>query len=388
MQDEGERIALPQYRWADSLRAVGEPGSVRPAFQPIVDLRRGFVVGYEMLARFTGPPDAPPDVWFDQAAKHGIADELEARLVRTGLEARSALPANCFLTINIGPSSLDSPQVQAALAGHGRLHGVVIELTEHSRADDEMLEHNLRALRERGAMIAIDDVGAGYSGLQRIVRLRPEFVKIDRSLVTGLHADAAKREMVESLGAVANRIDAWVVAEGIEETAELEALMRLNVPLGQGFALARPEPTMKGPAIGLTSWIQERRDEDGRSGRRGWILTDRTPLLHDSWEINVRQRLREEPATRHLPVVDERGRPVGLIARDRYARGEGALTAPLSALAGEDPAHLARRAMARSPETRFDPVLLCDEVGRYVALIEIDGLIEVLVERHPDPERV
>lgn len=370
--------------WAEALVRVGEPGAVRPVFQPIVDLRRGVVTGYEMLARFTGPPMAPPNEWFAQAAAHGLAPELEARLIGLGLDARQALPENTFLTINVGPESLDTPEVQAALAQHHRLHGVVIELTEHTRVEDDVIAESLPPLRARGAMIALDDVGAGYSGLRRIGSLRPDFVKIDRALIEGLHSDPAKREMVESLGAVANRIDAWVIAEGIEERTELEALMRLGVPLGQGFGLARPELTMIGPSVALTSWMRERAAATNAESRL--LRRDVEPVPAESWIVASRLRFREEPQTRHLPVVDERGRPVGIVARGRDTAGDGTLASPLRALQVENPAHLARRAMARSPQHRFDPVVCCDETGRYLGLIEIEALVEVLAERLGEPE--
>lgn len=366
--------------WAGALdRAVAEAGAVRPFFQAIVDLRRGVISGYELLARFVGPPEATPDVWFAKGATHGVGVELEARMVRIGMESRAALPQNCFVTINVEPDSLLKPEIQEAFAMHQRLHGVVIELTEHSRADDEAIAAVLPELRARGAMIALDDVGSGYSGLRRIGTLRPEFVKIDAALVTGLDEDAARREMVESLGAVANRIDAWVVAEGVETAGELEALGTIGVPLAQGFLLSRPQPAMVELTADVSDRIRSRhyaRDDGALPGR--WSLCD--PLNLGSWEVEVQRRLREEPGVGHLPVVDRRGRPVGVVSRSRYLSGDRALTKPLCALSGESPAQIARRAMSRPAETRLDAVLCCDETGRYVASIEIAQLVEVLAE--------
>jgi EAL domain-containing protein (putative c-di-GMP-specific phosphodiesterase class I) len=381
-RDGSDHAAVPPDQWADALLRARRPGAVRPVFQPIVDLRRGVVCGYEMLARFVGPPEASPDVWFRRAGEHGMAIELEAKMVKVGLEARESLPDNCFLTINLDPASLPDPQVQAALAHHKRLHGVVIELTENSRADaDEILER-LAEIRSRGAMIAIDDVGSGYSGLLQIGVLRPEFMKIDRSLIAGLQDDPAKQEMVESLGAVANRTDAWVVAEGIEGTAELETLMGIGVPLGQGWALGRPEPAMTGPEVELSAYIRQhsRPDEDEQPPR---LWRDLAPLYLDRWKIDVGRRLREDPDTDHLPVTDDRGRPVGIVSRARHRSGNGELVSPLCALDGEDAAALARRAMARPRESRFDPVICCDDTGRYLGPIEIERLIEVLAAKRP-----
>jgi EAL domain-containing protein (putative c-di-GMP-specific phosphodiesterase class I) len=333
--DDRDSRVVPEV-WAAALdRAVAEPGFVRPFFQAIVDLRRGVVCGYELLARFVGPPDAAPDVWFARAAAYGIGVELEARMIRIGMESRAALPQNCFVTINVEPGALLQPEIQAAFAMHQRLQGVVIELTEHSRADDEAIAAVLPELRARGALIALDDVGSGYSGLRRIGTLRPEFVKIDSALVAGLDEDAARREMVESLGAVANRIDAWVVAEGVEKTAELETLGAMGVPLAQGFLLSRPQPAMIGPRVEMSDWITR------RHGARGvGVLQDRwserAPLNVDTWEVEVQRRLREEPGVGYLAVVDLRGRPVGVVSRSRYLAGDRALARPpLRAQRGE-----------------------------------------------------
>jgi hypothetical protein len=224
-------------------------------------------------------------------------------------------------------------------------------------------------------MIAIDDVGAGHSGLRRIANVRPHFVKVDRDLIGGLDDDAARREMVESLGAVANRIDAWVVGEGIERAAELDALMRLRVPLGQGFALGRPEPVMGGAAAGLGDWIQEH-EAVSVAGERLWH--EQPPLAFENWVVEARRRLGEEPGIAFLAVVDELGRPLGLVSRARFVAGDQRLTPPLCALAEERPAALAGRAMARPLETRFDPVLCCDPAGRYLGPIEIERLVEAL----------
>src|SRR6185312_5306930 len=99
----------------------------------------------------------------------------------------------------------------------------------------------LSKLRERGAHTAVDDAGAGYSGLTQILAVRPQFLKLDRALVAGVHVDEAKRAMIQMLGELAGRLDAWLVAEGIETESELRTLAQIGVPLGQGYFLARPE---------------------------------------------------------------------------------------------------------------------------------------------------
>ena len=149
----------------EDLDAVIAGGGVRSEFQPVIDLARASVVGYEALARFDGPVSSPLP-WFEAAQLHGRLVELEAAALRSALEAHAILPTNTFLTVNIGPASIDTPLCRAVWADFPALGGVVIELTEHERIDSyTALEPALDRLRAAGALLAIDDAGAGYAGL-------------------------------------------------------------------------------------------------------------------------------------------------------------------------------------------------------------------------------
>lgn len=203
-------------------------------FQPIVDLRRGAVAGYETLVRFDGPVRAGPDRWFAEAARRGRQSELDHAVVERALALRSSLPRNTFLTINIEPESLHDRRVLQLLCDHD-LRGVAIEVTEH-RALDELgpVRAALDRLRTAGALLAVDDAGAGYAGLQQILAMRPQILKVDRSLVEGIDTDEAKAALLEMLGVFAGRIDAWVLAEGVETRGEALRCASLGVPLAQG----------------------------------------------------------------------------------------------------------------------------------------------------------
>src|SRR3954463_3029906 len=233
--------------WSEALeRVLADPERVRPLFQPIVDLDRGVAIGYEMLARFVAPIDAPPPLWLAEADRRGLGSRLEAMLVESGLSALDWVPDNCFLTINVSPRALGSTELAAVLASRESLEGVVIEVTEQAVVEDYIhFDYVLRSLRAAGAAIAVDDAGAGYASLQHIVALRPQFVKLDRWLVADLEHDEAKLAVIEALGTFCSRIDAWMVAEGIERPEEVAALQRLRVPLAQGYWLGMPAPAME-----------------------------------------------------------------------------------------------------------------------------------------------
>jgi EAL domain-containing protein (putative c-di-GMP-specific phosphodiesterase class I) len=150
------------------------------------------------------------------------------------------------VTVNVSPSGLLSDDVMQALDAD--LTDVVVELTEHEAADAPELAVRLEELRRRGARIAVDDAGAGHAGLQQVMRVRPDVIKLDRALVHGVAGDPARAALIECFVAFARRTGAEVCAEGIESLEDLRALAALGVHLGQGYGLARPAPGWSGVA--------------------------------------------------------------------------------------------------------------------------------------------
>ena len=186
-------------------RAVSGEG-LSSQYQPIIDVERGTVVGFEALARFRDYPVCDSETWFAAAREHGQLARLAAAALRSALRSRDSLPANSFLTVNLGPDVLDDPEVREALTSQQTLAGLVVELTEHARVDSyAALEPAIERLRSAGAMLAIDDAGSGYAGLTHLLSLRPDIVKLDRVLVSGLQRDEAKRTLVEMMGVLAGR---------------------------------------------------------------------------------------------------------------------------------------------------------------------------------------
>ena len=120
---------------------------------------------------------------------------------------------------------------------------IVLELTEHTRIDDyPALLEALDELRQHGVRIAVDDAGAGYAGLQQILGLRPDIIKLDVDLTRGIDTDPVRRALAACLVRFGEDTNSVIVAEGIETAAELETLRQLGVPWGQGYLLARPGP--------------------------------------------------------------------------------------------------------------------------------------------------
>ncbi|MGZ4541745.1 MAG: EAL domain-containing protein, partial [Mycobacteriaceae bacterium] len=186
--------------WPSLLRSALTGEGVASAYQPIVDITRATVVGYEALARFPGYPISDPERWFDAAERHGCGAALQAVALRCALAERTALPPNCFLSVNIGPEVLSSPKVREVWGDVGDMSGVIVELTEHTRIDSYgELQADFARLRAAGALLAVDDVGSGYAGLTHLLALRPEMIKLDRALIDGIDRDEAKRGLVEMI---------------------------------------------------------------------------------------------------------------------------------------------------------------------------------------------
>ena len=221
------------------------------AFQPIMDLRTGSVAGYEALSRFDDVHKRPPNVWFAQAHRCGLGYELEAKALALAL-AVPGRPAGAYLTVNLSPSALTSEAVARVLPE--RLDDLVIEITENQvLTDDPKISAALRDIRGRGARLAIDDTGSGYAGLTQVMRLAPDVIKLDRSVVAGVAGDPVKAALIESFVRYAREIDADVCAEGIEELDDLARLADLDVAYGQGYGLSRPAPPWAGLAEQATA---------------------------------------------------------------------------------------------------------------------------------------
>ena len=213
-------------------------GSIVPVFQPVLELATGRVAGYEALARMPGGPFRPPDQWFNQAHRAGLGAALEAAALKAALAAPER-PPRTFLSLNVSPGALLSQEVRDVLPED--LSGIVIELTEHELfSTEDSLDRELVALRARGARIALDDAGNGYAGLQQIIRVAPEILKLDRSLIDGVHGDPHRFALLEALISFASTTRAAICAEGVESLDDLAVLASMDVTYAQGWLLARP----------------------------------------------------------------------------------------------------------------------------------------------------
>ena len=233
------------------------------AFQPIVELASGELHEYECLFRPQMPHQpASISTVVDAAIATGRAVDLDTFIVRVILEriaslmAKDAVPPGIrfAVAINTTPASLLDPHFEArSVARMVRQAGidprqVTLECTEQQAVRDiGPLQRQVKALRRLGFGFAVDDAGAGYASFTLIAALRPTIIKIDREIVHGCAANDAKKALVEAFVSFSRRINARLIAEGIETHRELDTLRGLGVELGQGYLLGRPAITPSRP---------------------------------------------------------------------------------------------------------------------------------------------
>jgi EAL domain-containing protein (putative c-di-GMP-specific phosphodiesterase class I) len=270
--------------------------------QPIVDIRTGAVHAHEALARF-GPAagDRPggaatsPLHWFALAELIGGRPALERACLATALGLLGERPEGTRLSVNVSAPVLMEPATLALLhdAGDDRpdeLAGLIVELTEETLVDaDGQLAEAIDPLLARGAVLAVDDMGAGYSGLRQITAVRPGYLKLDRSLGAGIDGDAERAALVAALAGYSRQVGALLVVEGIETDAELDALQRIGVPLVQGFRLGRPG----------APWPEVAHSDSVGPGSRG---TGGPPGGRRAGDTGVREHARASGRRRRAPA--------------------------------------------------------------------------------------
>lgn len=307
-----------------ALSSILTQSGLHSLFQPIICLSERRILGYEALTR--GPSNSPlhsPIALFAVARQAGRLSELEIACRQSACRRfnEQQLPGKLFL--NVSPESLLEAAHQPGrtlqlLQDFGIPPSqVVIELTEQTPIDDfQLLQTALHHYRAMGFSIALDDLGAGYSSLRLWSELRPDYVKIDRHFIDGIHQDALKREFVGSILQIAKASRAQVIAEGIELPEELAVLTEMGVDLVQGYLLGRPQEHPPRDARALMpkhdSSSVALNDEGSDLSA---LLNDQPAVARDTPTATVLEAFRRQANLNSLAVLDEQGQPCGIVHR-------------------------------------------------------------------------
>ncbi|HEU5072608.1 MAG TPA: EAL domain-containing protein [Polyangiaceae bacterium] len=223
-----------------------------PAFQPVVAVADRSLFAYEALLRTDEKSLPHPGAVLDAAQQLGRLCEVGRGMRDCAVSRLCDADSSCDLFLNLHPTDLTDPLLLDPSAPHMAIaNRVVLEITERASitgiAD---ATSKIRALREAGFRIAVDDLGAGYAGLASFVQLEPDLVKLDMCLVRDVHQNATKQRLVRSMTQVCSDMGLLVVAEGVETPQERDALVELGCDLLQGYLFGRPQRELLQPVWG------------------------------------------------------------------------------------------------------------------------------------------
>ncbi|MCZ9882343.1 EAL domain-containing protein [Arthrobacter sp. B2a2-09] len=232
----------PQHPSSSRLEAALRDRMLMTAFQPVFDLTTATVVGAEALTRFVSDSGDPADFWFAEAEDTGLRTDLEFAALESGLTAAVKLPPQLFVTLKLSEAVCLDPRLPVLFnqtpVAPAR---VILEISGSFPQDHAAsLDAVVGPLRSAGVRLSIENTGSFFAGVSHILRLKPEMIKLDRSLTAGLNRDPLRQELVEAEVRFAREIGAALTAQRIETKAELATLAGLGITVGQGYHLGRP----------------------------------------------------------------------------------------------------------------------------------------------------
>lgn len=376
---------------------------LRVQFQPIIHLPSAQVYGYEALIRVPqGGVLKRPGMMFGTADKARLVSWVDVACQETCFAEAGANGVTDYLFINMDAEGLAYLHLgERSLADRASEYAIaptriVLEITERQAVDDfPRLTRYIEELRQQGFKVAIDDVGAGYSSLHTIADLRPEFVKIDRSLVRSIESNGSRRALLRTLAQYAAHIGTSIIAEGIETPDELATVIEAGVEYAQGYLLGKPNDHFKGLRRVMQERVAQQMDNhrrllSGRSYPISAIAQHGTRMTPDSTVEQVYTKFTKNPDLQSIVIVAEDERIVGLVMRrsllHRLETCPDALQQPITAHMEPQPLiveaetrveEVAHRATHRR-ETGFHADVLVAKGAFYVGLVPAHALMKAL----------
>jgi len=408
-------LNIDQRRQIEDLKVIIEEQNLSTVYQPIISTRNGEILGYEALSR--GPVNSSlhlPAILFPLAERAGLLYQLEKTTRQLAIQRFAEHRLPCKLFLNLSSKVIESPDfsggiTKSILDEYGiHPHSIVWEITERNAINDfDNFRKALEHYRNQGYLIAIDDAGAGYSSLQTIAEIHPDFIKMDMSLVSGVAHSPVKRALLETFVTFAAKINATLIAEGIEEEEDLTTLIDIGFPFVQGYFIARPEnpPPQATPELQNALKNYSRYDHEFEVN----VIKART-LMQKTLSYPVKTKAKEVFAyfnsnSEATAVVILQGlQPVGLVMRERLYRHiattqygfslyadkpiDGLMDAcPLTVDAEAHLSNLAEFCRNRAGSRMYDD-LIVTENGLYTGTIPVRKIFDALANLQIEIARV
>ena len=262
-----KRDLYEEFTKQNELKELIQTGKMDTFFQPIVSLNKSCTIGFEILNRPAFSDTFPTtERFYDYVGKSQDVLLVERFLRNLSIEKFAEqvetlhVHKDQLIFLNILPQALMDPHFRSELSieflqkYHISPYQIVLELTEKEAFDNiPHIDHLIDHYRSQGFRIALDDTGSGYNSLKTLIRVKPEFIKLDKELIRNIDKHPEKQNLVEMLMEFAFQSDTNIVAEGIESTLELHFLQKLGVPFGQGYALGKPKETLSNGQLPLSN---------------------------------------------------------------------------------------------------------------------------------------
>ncbi len=387
-------------------RRILEHRQITSLFQPIFDLRTGSILAWEALSR--GPKETPfhsPLDLFTYAENNGQLFALEQICRAQAIASVGPLSATQSLFLNIHPRTIADPDftpgtTRELLAAAGiKSEQITFEITERHAIDNvDLLQKTLDHYRSQGFRVAVDDAGAGHSGLTTIAVLRPDFIKIDMSLVRDVDKDPVRRALMETMVIFAEKIGSRIIAEGIERKGEAMVLMDIGVHYGQGYFLGRPAFPKNEAALNIRELAPPRIRTNTRFACSipAGSLAKPVPTIPPDTKVDAVQRLLSQKATTQtVVVVDNAERPLGLVMAHSLDRHLASLYGrslyadkPITSIMDNTPLivdehelveAVAQRAHARPAIKAYDDTIVTSQ-GRVLGTLSVHDMLQALAQ--------
>ncbi|OEF95595.1 EAL domain-containing protein [Desulfuribacillus alkaliarsenatis] len=397
-------------------QAIVNNKKIESLFQPIISLDTGAEFGWEALSR--GPRQSffySPQELFTFAEKTEALFALEKITRELSIQKVGNMQSNHKLFLNVNPTVMNDPEfskgVTRQLLSEYNLspQQIVFEITERTSIKDF---HNFRRTidhyRNQGYLVAVDDAGAGYSSLQTIAEIRPDFIKLDMSIVRDIDKDMVKKAMVDTFVNLTQKINSQLIAEGIETHSELSVVTKLGVQYAQGYYIGRPSYPKTTVS---TESIQTISQASNKKIKNNWLQKDivANDLLTDiptvTGEITVEQvanLFESQSDVQGVVVLDQASKPIGFLLRQTLykiliARYGVALyykkpikdvmnISPLVVQAGTPINVVAKQAMKRDAQHLYDFIIVVDR-DHFLGIITVQNLLECLTQMKVEQAR-
>ncbi|MDP8566633.1 GGDEF domain-containing protein [Methylophilus aquaticus] len=323
------------------VEAILAQKNLLPLFQPIVDIKHARIVAHEALIR--GPVESKlhsPIALFNAASLFGLNLEMEYAAREAIFNEYGRTDQSHLLFVNFSPDCLlvSNSHLSFGLAQLARsglqASNIVIEITESSTIRDyAALKEAVIRFKAQGFKIALDDLGEGTSGLRLWSELSPDYVKIDKHFIANIHHDPIKMEFVRGIQKIALESNTLTIAEGVETKEELAVIKDLKVDFAQGFLLGRPFPKFQHILTEEVNMLLSKNlvrlfaDQHNASAKQATVIgmtSYQIAAFPEMTNEEVYHWFNRENTLNSIPVVNHKGKPLGLISRydtiDRFAR--------------------------------------------------------------------